>query len=78
MNTHPSIHQPQSSRRIQLNIHSFKQHKAQYIALLFLLLEIILSAVVFVLFMTLNYVGFGRVNESLRIDKIIFDGENCK
>lgn len=78
MNAHPHIASPESQSQIQLSIHTFKKHKNQYIALLFLLLEILLTVVVFVLFMTLNYVGFGRVNETYRADKIFFDGENCQ
>jgi hypothetical protein len=30
-----------------------------------------------VLLLALNYVGFGRVNESFRGEKIYFEGENC-
>ena len=62
MKNSPEIPQPQSQPRIQLSIHTFKQNKTQYIALLFLLFEILLTLVVFVLFMTLNYIGFGKVN----------------
>ena len=62
MKNSPEIPQPQSQPLIQLRIHTFKQNKTQYIALLFLLFEILLTLVVFVLFMTLNYIGFGKVN----------------